>query len=321
VRSRATFRRRRIFAVVALLVLGWLAFMVIVPVNAWRAVERVPIRSAQPPAGGSGTNYLLVGSDSRAGLTDAEAAAIGSDKETLGQRTDTIMLIHVSAGGGTSAVVSIPRDSYVPIPGHGSNKINAAFAFGGAKLLTQTVEQATGIRIDGYLEIGFGGFAKVVDSLGGVDVCVPTAIKDTMTGLDLAPGCQPMDGRTSLMYVRTRYTDPRGDLGRAERQRAFLSAVVKKALSPSTVFIPNRYTTFASVVSQGLTVSEGMSMFEAVGVLQAMRSVSNGDGVSLQVPVENPAYQTKNAGVAVKWNDTKAKDLFTSLREDRKLTS
>ena len=158
-------------------------------------------------------------------------------------------------------------------------------------------------------------------SFGGVEVCVPTAIKDTMTGLDLAPGCQPMDGRTSLMYVRTRYTDPRGDLGRAERQRAFLSAVVKKAVSPSTVFIPTRYTTFADAMSQGLTVSEGMSMFEAVGVLQALRSISNGEGVSLQVPVENPAYQTKNAGVAVKWNDAKAKDLFTSLREDRKLTS
>ena len=98
--------------------------------------------------------------------------------------------------GGEPALISVPRDSYVPIPGNGTNKINAAYAFGGPELLVQTVEQNTGLRIDAYTEIGFGGFVNVIDALGGIEMCVPKAIKDKDSHLDLPKGCQDLDGAT-----------------------------------------------------------------------------------------------------------------------------
>jgi len=305
---------------VLVLLVGWLVFMVAVPVSAWSSIERVDNVPAKRPAAGAGTNILLVGSDSRAGLTAEEAAAIGSDTTDIGQRTDSIMIVHISAGGGTTAVISIPRDSYVAIPGHGSNKINAAYAFGGAKLLTQTVEEATGIHLDGYVEIGFGGFASIVDSLGGIEICLPKPFKDTVVGLDLAPGCHLLAGRESLLFVRSRYGDARGDLGRADRQRQFLAALMKKAATPATILNPVRYLGFTRAASKGVTIGRETTMGQALGVFQALRAVGSGDAVSLLVPVETAAYQTKNAGVAVKWNDKAAKELFSLIRQDKPIT-
>ena len=313
-------RPKRVFIAILLVLAAWLAFIIAVPIVAWNSVERVDNSPAQRPATGRGTNILLVGSDSREGLTAAEAAALGADTETEGKRTDSIMVVHVTAGGGTTAVMSIPRDSYVPIAGHGSNKINAAYAFGGAKLLTQTVEQTTGLRIDGYVEIGFGGFASIVDSVGGIDVCLTKPFKDDMVGLDLSTGCHLLSGRESLGYVRSRYTDARGDLGRAERQRQFLGALMKKAAQPSTVLIPTRYLGFTQAASAGVTIGKDTSLADAIAALQALRSVGSGDALSLMVPVESATYQTKNAGVAVKWNDKAAKELFALIRDDKPIT-
>ncbi|MGV1007387.1 MAG: LCP family protein [Dermatophilaceae bacterium] len=319
--SSRRIRLRRVLVVVAVLAVAWVAFMLWVPFSAWRGVQRVDNEPASRPADTGGKNYLLVGSDSRAGITDAEAKELGTDNEDVGQHTDSIMLVHVSEQGHPPVIVSIPRDSYVPIPGKGTNKINASYAFGGPKLLTNTVEQVTGIHVDGYLEVGFAGFAGIVDSLGGVEVCVPAAMKDASAGLDVSAGCQTMDGKTSLAYVRARHSDPKGDLGRAERQRQFLGAVVKKAASPSTVLLPPRYLAFANAASQGLVVGDTTSLSDAVAIVQAMRQVSGGDGISMQVPVDNAAYQTRNAGVAVKWNDAKAKALFAAIKNDEGITA
>ena len=320
--------RRRIFlrrAIALLVVLGLAvaAYLAVIPLNAWRNVERVDNRPASSPADTAGSTYLLVGSDSREGLSAAEQAQLSTGPDDGGgKRTDSIVLVHVSARGGQPVIVSIPRDSYVPIPGKGnSNKINAAFAFGGARLLTETIEQATGLHIDGYLEIGFGGFARVVDSLGGVDVCVARDMQDELAGIDLKAGCQLLNGKNALGYVRSRHSDPRGDLGRAERQRQFLGAVMKKAATPSTVLIPSRYTAFADAASAGLIVGSDTSLGDAIAIMQALRAVGNGEGLSLQVPIETAALQTKNAGVAVKWNATQAKALFTALRNDENLTA
>ncbi len=310
-------------ALILVLVVAWLAFMVVVPLNAWRAVERVDNAPATSPSDTAGRTYLLVGSDSREGLTPAQQAELATGPDDGGgKRTDSIMLVHVSSHGGKPVIVSIPRDSYVPIPGKGnSNKINAAFAFGGARLLTETVEQATGLHIDGYLEIGFGGFARIVDSLGGVDICVARDMKDELAGIDLKAGCQVLDGKNALGYVRSRHSDPRGDLGRAERQRQFLGAVMKKAANPATVLVPSRYLAFADAASAGLIVGADTSLSDAIAIMQALRSVGNGEGLSLQVPIETASLQTKNAGVAVKWNTAQAKALFTSLRNDESLTA
>lgn len=325
VRSIRPGRGRRRVRRVLLGVLGVLlllaGYLVWVPWSAWQRVERVDYAPAHRPVDTSGRTYLLVGSDSRAGLTDEQAARLGLDTETTGKRTDSIMLVHVSEAGAAPVVLSIPRDSYLPIPGKGQNKVNAAYALGGAALLTETLEQATGLFIDGYLEIGFGGFAGMVDAIGGVPVCVERDMKDELASLNVKAGCQTLDGHTALGYVRARYSDPRGDLGRAERQRTVLGAILRKAASPETVLTPGRYQALADATSTGLVVGSSTSPVDAVRIMLALRAVGNGEGISLQVPVANPAYQTKNAGVAVQWNDTQAQALFALLRADRPVTA
>ncbi len=314
-------RGRAVLVVVVLLVLAWVGFMVWVPVNAWNNVSRENNNpSGDRPADTSGYNYLLVGSDSREGLTVAQQGELNASGGDIGKRTDSIILVHVPQNGGKSSLISIPRDSYVPIPGKGNNKINAAFALGGSKLLTNTVEQVTGVHIDGYVEIGFGGFASVVDSLGGVDVCVPFDMKDEFAEIDLKKGCQSLNGPTALGYVRARHSDPRGDIGRAERQRQFLGAVMKKAVTPSTVLIPWRYQAFADAISKGLVVGESTTLLDAVRVLQALRGVDGGETLSLVVPIESANFQTPNAGVAVKWDSKQALALFQMLKNDEPMS-
>jgi LCP family protein required for cell wall assembly len=311
-------RRFPVAKVAAVLVLAWVAFMVITPLHAWSTVTKVDTTPpGQRPADSKGFNYLLVGSDSREGLTAAQRREYKTGS-AAGRRTDSIILVHVPQGGGKPALISIPRDSYVPIPGHGSNKINAAFGIGGPKLLVHTVEQVTDLHIDGYVEIGFAGFASVVDSVGGVNICVPFHMNDPKAGINLQKGCQSLDGKNALGYVRARYSDPRGDIGRAERQRQFLAAIMKKALTPSTVLIPWRYWNFTHAAAQGLIVGEDTSMRDASRVLLAMRSVSQGNGLSLVVPIQSLDYQTQ-AGSSVKWNSERARSLFTDLRNDTPL--
>ncbi len=318
-RPRRRLRRGRVVLVsVALLLAAWLVFLVAVPVAAWNSVARVDnIPDGSRPADTSGYNYLLVGSDSRQGLTSEQKKELTTGSAE-GQRTDTIMLVHVSESGGKPVMVSLPRDSYVPIPGRRSNKINAAYSFGGAKLLTETVENVTGIHIDGYVEIGLGGFASIVDAVGGVDLCVPRDMQDSKAGIDLKRGCQTLGGPDALGYVRSRYEDPLGDIGRAARQRQFLGALMKQAATPSTVLLPWRYKSFADSAAGGLTVGEGTGLMDAIRVLQAMRAVSGDNGLSLSVPIASMSYPTNN-GVAVKWDTERAKALFTALKDDEPL--
>jgi LCP family protein required for cell wall assembly len=269
------------------------------------------------PTGGKGRNYLLVGSDSRAGMSAEQRKKLHTGVFE-GQRTDSIILVHVPDGDGKAALISIPRDSYMPIPGHNSNKVNAAFAFGGPKLLIETLEQVTGLRIDGYLEIGFGGFASVVDSLGGVNICVPFDMNDKRAHINLKKGCQTLDGANSLGYVRARYSDPRGDIGRAARQRQFLAAIMKGAATPGTVLNPFRYWSFTHAATSAVQVGQDTSMRDASKILLAMRGVSNDSALSLTVPIQSMNYQT-SAGSSVKWDTERAKALFTMLRNDEPL--
>ncbi|GFH63936.1 hypothetical protein Srut_04500 [Streptomyces rutgersensis] len=164
------------------------------------------------PKAGRGTDWLLIGSDSRATLTPEQRRELHVGSNEV-RSTDTLMIVH--QGGHGTTTVSLPRDSYVAIPGHGRGKINSAFALGGPKLLTRTVEQATGLRLDHFAEVDFLGFVDVVDALGGVRVRVPAGgLRDERSGAGFAAGCQEMDGVQALAYVRARYSDPEGDLGR-----------------------------------------------------------------------------------------------------------
>ena len=312
---RRTRRRgRRTVSLLLLLLVGWLGFTAVTPWHAWSTVSREDaVPAGDRPAAGDGHTYLLVGSDSREGLTAAQKKALGTGSAE-GRRTDSIILVHVPSGSGKPALISIPRDSFLPIPGHGKNKVNASFAFGGPKLLVQTLEQATGLRIDGYVEIGFGGFASVVDSLGGVDICVPRNIKDAKAHLNVKKGCQSLDGPTALGYVRARYSDPQGDLGRAERQRQFLGAVMKKAATPGTVLVPWRWWSFTHAAASSVLVGEDTTLLDAYRILATMRKVSSGDALSLVVPVSD-VNATTSAGSSVLWDDGRAGDLFTMLRD------
>ncbi|MEZ0166267.1 LCP family protein [Kineococcus sp. LSe6-4] len=326
-RRRPNVRRRRVLAVVAVLVVLAVAYPLTLAWRGWSSVEQVAAASTgERPAATPGTTYLIVGSDSRDGLTpeEIEEYSAGGD-DISGRRTDTIMLLHVPDSGGPAALISIPRDSWVPVPGHDRNKINAAFAIGGAPLLMQTVEQVSGLRVDHYVETGFGGFARIVDAVGGVTMCPAEAVDDVRAGLDIPAGCQSMDGRTALGYARYRYTDNQGDFGRVQRQRDLLGAITSKAASPATLLNPFRAFPLASAGGSAVTVDEGSSITDLVGFLRGMREATGAGGISMTVPVSNPSLRTGH-GIAVKWDTDKTLAMFGDLKADdtealRSLTS
>lgn len=263
------------------------------------------------PAAASGTNWLIVGSDSREGLSDAQVKQLHLGK-VAGRRTDTIILLHKPASGAPT-LVSLPRDSYVPIPGHGRNKLNAAYAFGGAPLLARTVETVTGLHIDHYAEVGFGGFVGMTDAVGGVELCPKRHIRDHKSGLNVPKGCQQMDGPTALAYVRARYFDPKGDLGRVQRQQEFLGAVFDEAVSPATLLNPFRVLSLGNAATTALTVDNEDGPWSLVQFALTMRAVAGGGGRRVTVPVADPNYRT-SAGSSVKWDRGRALTLFHALR-------
>jgi LCP family protein required for cell wall assembly len=205
--------------------------------------------------------------------------------------------------------VSIPRDSYVPIPGYDSDKINAAFAVGGAPLLAQTVEQATGLRLDHYAEIGFDGFAVLVDAIGGVTMCPTEPISDPLAGIELPAGCQKLDGRSALGYVRTRAT-PRADLDRMLNQRQFMSALLHRAASPAVLLNPLRWYPMTHAATAALTVDEGAHMWDLARLAWALR----GDMLTTTVPIGE--FTGSDSGSVVVWNSDAAGQLFAALASD-----
>ena len=302
---------KRVAAGIGIFLAAVLVWLIAVPVYAWSHVDRVAWEpSGSRPADQPGTLYLLVGSDSRAGLTKAERKKLGTG-HVGGQRTDTIMLLYVPPGG-EPALISVPRDSYVPIPGHGSNKINASYSIGGAKLLTKTIERNTGLRIDQYTEVGFAGFVNVIDAVGGIHVCLKHPIKDHDSHLNLKKGCQTLEGKDALGYVRMRKADPLGDLGRVQRQRKVVGAMAKEAASPASIVNPVRYWKLANAGTDSLVVGENASMFSAMRMVIALGKVSGGDGLTLTVPIANANASTP-AGSSVLWDNAKAKKMFDDI--------
>ena len=277
-------------------------------------LRRVEVFSAYEgrPGGGAGTNWLLVGSDSRGDLTPEQQAELSTGGDLGNGRTDTILFIHIPApfSGEPTTMVSIPRDSYVEIPGYGSDKINAAFAEGGPALLAQTVEQATGVRLDHYAEIGFAGFGAVVDALGGVEICPPEAISDPLAGIELAAGCQTVDGRNALGYVRSRAT-PRADLDRMLHQREFMASMLHRASSPVTWINPWRWYSVPRAVLDALTVDEDAHVWDLLRLGWAL----HGSTTTLTVPIGE--FTGNESGSVVVWDATTAPELFDALRSDQ----
>lgn len=282
------------------------------------ALHRAAVFSgyADRPAPGRGTTWLLVGSDSRADLTVEQQQHLTTGGDVGNGRTDTMLLIHLpDAGSGSPAtVVSIPRDSYVPIPGYGHDKINAAFALGGAPLLTRTVEQATGLRLDHYVEIGFGGFAALVDALGGVTLCPGEPIDDPLAGLTLPAGCQQLAGQAALGFVRSRAT-PRADLDRMDHQRLFLSALLARIADPAVWLDPRRWYAVPNAVVRALTVDSGVGVSE----LAALGWALHGPTTMQTVPIGE--FTNTDSGDAVVWDHQQAARLFDALSRDEPPTT
>ncbi|WP_410669375.1 LCP family protein [Amycolatopsis sp. cmx-4-68] len=311
-------RRRRwsIGKVLGALVLVFVVFLAGIWVYLEFSIKRVDALAdyAGRPVAASGTNWLIVGSDSREGLTaeDEERLATGDVAAAGGgQRTDTIMVAHLPDNDTKPTLLSLPRDSQVKIPGHGTNKINAAFSLGGPSLLAQTVEGATGLHIDHYAEIGFGGFAKIVDAIGGVEMCIDQDMNDTMTGISIKKGCpQTLDGRSALGFVRMRHSDatPRSDLDRVANQRKFIGALVSEIASPGTLLNPFDFFPLLSSAPDALTMDSGDHVNNLAGLAIAMRGISSGGVVTTTVPV--------TSGSAENWDKNKSKQLFDALKND-----
>ena len=277
------------------------------------SLHREPVLADYPdrPAAGRGTNWLLVGSDSRQGLSPEQQRDLATGGDIGSSRTDTILLVHVPEVGSSipTTVVSVPRDSYVPIPGQGKDKITAAFAAGGATLLTQTVEQATGLRLDHYAEVGFSGFAVLVDALGGITACLTAPIDDPLAGVDLPAGCQELDGRSALGYVRSRAT-PRADLDRMVNQRQFMSALLQRTSSPPVWLNPWRWYSVPRAAAAALTVDQGDHVWDLARLGWAM----HGPTLAMTVPIGE--LTDSDAGSVVVWNHEAARALFDALASD-----
>jgi LCP family protein required for cell wall assembly len=259
----------------------------------------------------AGTNWLIAGSDSRGGLTKAEEDQLALGHDISGGRSDTIMLLHMPSNGTRPTLVSIPRDSYVPIPGNGYNKINAAYSIGGPKLLIQTVQNVTGLHIDHYMGIGFGGLVDVVNDVGGVTLCLPGPMKDPKAGLNLKAGCQTLNGGQALSFVRTREF-PLGDLQREQDQRALLKSLLSKMTSAGTLINPFAAIPAARGAASSLTVDRGTDLSQLVSVAIALRNP-----VTTMVPFGG--FGNTSVGSVVEWNVPEAKVFFHDLATDTPL--
>ncbi|ANH36622.1 Regulatory protein MsrR [Nocardioides dokdonensis FR1436] len=305
-RSGRSWRPRFRLRYLALLLVAWIVFLVAVPIYAWTRVDEVVFApGGDRPEEQKGTTYLMVGSDSREGLTPEERKALGTGN-AAGQRTDTIMLLHT--GSGPNLLMSIPRDSLVEIPDRGTTKINAAYAFGGPKLLVKTIERNTGIHIDEYVEIGIGGFVGLVDAVGGVEICPEKAMKDPLANLDVEAGCQEADGSTALGYARSRKTyTALGDVQRAQAQREVVSSVGSEVLSPWSVLNPVRYWRLNMAATDTVEFGKGMTPWRAGLWAMAMTRVNGDKGLTCGVPISD---------LAVNWDPDRAPQMFQAIIDD-----
>ncbi len=239
----------------------------------WRYVNRVVSRGAQavqnlvPTSAGRPTNFLVVGSDSRAGLSHQDLNRAAT-RPVAGQRTDTIILVHVSPGQKRAVMISIPRDLKVSIPGHGQDKINAAYAYGGPDLLVKTVEDNLHVPVNHFAEIDFAGFLEVVDALGGVRLCNETGhrLDDSFANLHMPPGCQNMNGVQALAFVRARHID--SDFGRIGRQQQFLRALMGKMSSKGSLLNLPKLVSVANMVSEHVKTDNTLKTSEAISLLR-----------------------------------------------------
>lgn len=300
--SKRLRRPRFYIRTTLLLILLWIVYLVAVPFVTWSSSDQVAFEpDGSRPAEQDGTTYLLVGSDSRAGLSaqDRKRLTTGNASSEL---TDTIMLLHT--GSGPNLLLSIPRDTITDSSAYGVSKINAAYASGGTPLLAKIIEDTTGIRVDKYVEIGLGGVADVVDAVGGIEVCPREPLDDKFAGLNIKKGCQTVDGTVALAYSRSRKFSQFGDLERVRRQREVVAAIGDRVLSPWTVINPIRWWKLNKAVPEFFVFGEGMSKLDASRWALSMSRVQ----LTCTMPVTDPS--------ANYWDMDRAGPMFKAIIAD-----
>jgi polyisoprenyl-teichoic acid--peptidoglycan teichoic acid transferase len=318
----AAQRKRRtwlaaILTAVALLIVAALAAGVIYAVSIDRAVNgnlqhnsgQLPPETptakgekARPAKGqGEAVNYVLMGSDSR----DVGNAGHG--------RSDVLMVMHLAADRKSAYMISFPRDMYVPIPGHGKNKINAAFAFGGPSLTVRTLEGMLNTRMDHVVLIDFEGFIQLTEELGGVKVYNKYA--SVSGGHSFPVGNVNLRGEQALAYVRERKQLPRGDFDRAERQRVVLRAILAKGLAKETISNPWKFVNFARGVSRHVSVDDRLTERELRKTALSLRLKSD-DVHMLQAPISGLGTSPSRQSIDIV-DKKRLAQLATALRNDQ----
>ncbi|MFF8959025.1 LCP family protein [Streptomyces sp. NPDC014894] len=270
------------------------------------------------------TTYLIVGSDSRKGMSSEDKKRLRTGSAE-GKRTDSMMILADCSGGTT--MISLPRDSDVEIPSFkGSQsgkvfpaqgrrvKLNAAYAEDGPELLVRTIEHNTHLRIDHYAEIGFAGFANVVDAIGGVEMDIPKGFKDKKSGADFEAGKQTLDGEQALAFVRTRYAFAEADLARTKNQQKFLAALASQTATPGTILNPFTLYPVMGAGLDTLVVDKDMSLWDLGQMFFAMKGVTGGDGKSMNMPVSG------SRGSNLVWDKAKVDQIVDQIQKDEKVT-
>jgi LCP family protein required for cell wall assembly len=242
--------------------------------------------SARPPvAANHSMNLLLLGSDSRISAGDPSQWVAGA------QRTDAIMLVHIPADRSGAFVISIPRDSWVDVPGHGLNKINAGFSFGGPALMVQTVEKITDVRIDHIVIADFEGFKALTDLLGGVTITVPKTTRDSRAAF--SAGTYRMDGTTALNYVRQRHNLPGGDFDREKRQQNWIRAVLKEMVSKGTLTDPIKVNAVLDEMTKSIETDDNFTLSQMRDLAFSLRGLRSHDVAFLTAPVAGTGREGK----------------------------
>jgi LCP family protein required for cell wall assembly len=267
---------------------------------------------------GTDQNILIVGNDDRDSATDAELAALGTTRDGGSYNTDTMMLLHVPANGSKATVISFPRDSYVDIPGHGKNKLNAAYPIGvassngdksvGAQLLVTTLENLTGLKIDHFVQVDLLGFYRISNAIGGVTVCLNNAVKEANSGIDLKKGINVIKGTQALAFVRQRYGLPNGDLDRIKRQQYFLSAVFRKISSAGTLLNPFKLQNLLKAVTSSLQMDQSLNPLK---LAQQMQNLQAGNVHFTTIPTSG--YADTNVGSVVVVNTAAMPDFIATM--------
>ncbi len=290
-------------AVVLVLLLAWPVGLVL-----WADGRLAKVDALSGAANTPGTTYLLAGSDERDGSV--------YDDGTIGGRTDSILLLHQPASG-PAALISLPRDTYAEVAGHGGQKLNAAYFFGGAPLLVETVERLTGLTVDHYVEIGMDGIGAIVDAVGGVHLCYDDDVDDEKSKLKWKAGCHTVQGKKALAFARMRYADPEGDVGRAKRQQQLIGAVTKELARPANLWQPGQQVAIARAGTDVLTVSKGTGALDLVRLGLAFRAARGDGGVTGTPPIASINYRPGGIGSAVLLDPDLTPGFFADLAAGR----